>query len=250
MSTLAYSYSEPYKLPAGVLALVVHGALFALLYFGVNWHNDQQQGMVVDIWDSLPAMRAEPAKVELPPPIQQAEPPKPVEPLKQAELAEPPKADIELAVKKKPKVKLPEPKPAVEVKKPPAQLKPAVAKISEADRVLQAAQAEQDRARAAQAAATEKIVDEYVSRIEAKIKRMVVEPPDVLESMQAEFDVILIPDGSVLSTRLTKPSGNAAYDEAVARAIVKAQLLPLPPDTSLFNRFRELHLTIRPKKKE
>jgi colicin import membrane protein len=238
MSALAYSYSEPYKLPAGALALVVHGAFFALLYFGVNWHNEQPQGMVVDIWNALPAPQAEPVKVVLQP-VPQVEQPRPVTP---------PKADIALPAKKKPKA--PEPKQAVEVKKPPVQLKQTVPKISEAELAQQAAQAEQGRAREAQVAATGKVVDEYVARIRAKIKPNIVMPPDAQDNMQAEFDVILIPDGSVLSVKLTKPSGSIAYDEVVERAIMKAQRLPLPPDPSLFNRFRELHLTFTPKEKE
>ena len=84
MSTLAYSYPEPYKLPAGILALVVHGAFFALLYFGVNWRNEQPQGMVVDIWDGLPTPQVEMVKSESPP-IPQVEPSKQVEPPKLAE---------------------------------------------------------------------------------------------------------------------------------------------------------------------
>ena len=50
----AIVYSEPHKLPAGVLAVAVHGALFALLYFGIHWQAQPPQGMVVDIWESLP----------------------------------------------------------------------------------------------------------------------------------------------------------------------------------------------------
>jgi colicin import membrane protein len=38
-----------------------------------------------------------------------------------------------------------------------------------------------------------------------------------------------------------------AYDNAVERAILKAQPLPLPPDAALFNRFREMKLGFRPK---
>ena len=248
MSTLTYSYSEPYKLPAGVLALVVHGAFFALLYFGVNWHNDQQQGMEVDIWSELPSPQVEPVKVELPSPMPQVEPVKPIEMPKPVEPVEPPKADIELAVKKKPQVKLPEPAKPVEIKA----VQPKKIDKAQVEQAMaaQAAQEEHLRVRAAQAAATKKIVDEYVSRIEAKIRRNVVEPPDVQNTMQAEFDVTLLPGGGVLSTRLTNPSGNAAYDEAVDRAITKADPLPLPPDSSLFNRFRELHITIRPKNNE
>jgi colicin import membrane protein len=247
MSTIAYSYSEPYKLPAGVLALLVHGAFFALLYFGVNWHNEQPQGMVVDIWDSLPAPQVEPVKVA-PPPVEQQKLEEPVVP---------PKADIELVDKKKPKIKPPKPVKPVENK--PVQ--PKQVESVRLDRKAQAAQAAQDGARAAQdgaraaqaaaaAAAITNEVGKYIGLITAKIRRNIVMPPDVPDDAQAKFDVILIPGGSVLSVKLIKPSGNIAYDDAVERAISKAQPLPLPPDVSLFNRFRELHLTFTPKEKE
>jgi len=246
MSTLAFSYSEPYKVPAGLLALVVHGVFFSVLYFGVNWHNDQPQGMEVEIWSALPVPQVEPKVV--PPPPMPVEPVKPIDTPKLAEPVAPPKAEIELAVKKKPPVKLPEPAKVIEKTVQPKKAE----QVQENPRVLeaQAAQAARELARAAQDAATNKVVDDYVGRIEAKIKRNVVEPPDVLDTMQAEFEVTLIPGGSVLNARLIKPSGNAAYDEAVDRAITKSQPLPLPPDSSLFNRFRELHVTIRPKNKD
>ncbi len=250
-------YAEPYKLPAGALALAVHGAFFALLYFGVSWQTQPPQGMVVDIWDSLPEMKHTPAKFA-PPEVAQVEPQKPVEPPKLVEPVPPvapPKADIELAVKKKPQAKPVEIKKPVEHKKPPVeQKKPIEPKITEAEKAQQAAQAEQsrvqaeqDRVRAEQAAAIGRVVDEHKARIVAKIRRNIVMPPDVPDNAKAEFDVTLIPGGSVLNAKLVKPSGNAAYDAAVERAILKAQPLPLPPDVALFNKFRELHLIFSPK---
>jgi len=260
-------YAEPYKLPAGVLALAVHAMFFALLYFGFNWRAEPPQGMVVDIWESLPApqvarVRVEPPPAE-PPPVEQVEPPQPPEPPKLAEPVqpvEPPKADIELAEKKKPKARPVEIKKPVELKKPPVKQKPPIEqkatrpKISEAEKAQQAAQAEQgrvqaeqDQARAAQAAAIGRVVDEHKARIVAKIRRNIVMPPDVPDNARAEFDVTLLPGGSVLSAKLTKPSGKEAYDSAVERAIFKAQPLPLPPDVALFNKFRELHLIFSPR---
>lgn len=233
MSALAYSYPEPYKVPAGVLALAVHGLFFALLYFGVNWHTEPSQGMTVDIWDSLPAPQQAPVKPELAPP------PKPVEP----ELKEPPapaKPDIALPQKKI--VKAPEPAKPVDVRPSPQDKK---------KQELQAAQAEQERARAEQAAAAAAAIaneiGKYKGLIVAKIRARIVMPPDVPDSAQAEFDVVLLPGGSVLSSKLVKSSGNKAYDDAVERAIAKAQPLPLPPNMALFNRFRELHLIFTPK---
>jgi colicin import membrane protein len=51
----------------------------------------------------------------------------------------------------------------------------------------------------------------------------------------------------VLKAELNKSSGNRAYDSAVERAILKSDPLPIPPDATLFNRFRELDLVFKPK---
>ena len=246
----AITYSEPYKLPAGALALAVHAVFFALLYFGISWRTEPPQGMVVDLWESLPAPEVARVKVELPP-VEQVEPPKPVEPPKQVEPVQPvapPKADIELTEKKKPKAKPVEIKKPVEVKKPIQQKKTEPVRVDQnAQADPNAAQAELARARAEQAAAIGRVVDEHKARIIAKIRRNIVMPPDVPDNARAEFDVTLLPGGSVLSAKLTKPSGKEAYDSAVERAIFKAQPLPLPADVALFNKFRELHLIFSPK---
>ena len=47
-------YSEPYKLPASILAVAVHGAFFALLYFGFTWQTLSPATMSVELWRSLP----------------------------------------------------------------------------------------------------------------------------------------------------------------------------------------------------
>jgi colicin import membrane protein len=67
----AIVHAKTYRLRAGALALAVHCAFFMLLYFGVSWRAQPPQGMVVDIWESLPNMDPPPAPVETP--QQQAE---------------------------------------------------------------------------------------------------------------------------------------------------------------------------------
>lgn len=91
---LTYTYSDPYKLPAGLLALAAHALLFALLYFGVKWQVQPPQGMEVELWSDLPELNIATPKSE---PQQQAESAKPRE-LEKPVAA---KADIELAKKKK-----------------------------------------------------------------------------------------------------------------------------------------------------
>lgn len=246
MGTLVYS--EPYKLSAGALALLVHGAFFTLLYLGFNWQMQPPQGMVVDIWDSLPQAEEVVAAAPSPPP--QPEEQQVAAPARLAEKAEPVKAEIELAVKKKkPQKKQKAEKDDVIARLPPKQLaaqKAAYAKRLQQESEQQAQEAQRQAAAREQAAAAGRMVDEYVAKISAKIRRNIVSPPGVTSKIRAEYDVTLLPGGLVMDTKLTRSSGNEAYDSAVERGILKAQPLPLPPDAALFNRFRDLHLKFSP----
>ncbi|MGH8671980.1 MAG: energy transducer TonB, partial [Burkholderiales bacterium] len=106
---------------------------------------------------------------------------------------------------------------------------------------------ELERVRAMQIAnANQALVDDYKSRIRAKIRRNVVMPPGMEGNPQAEYSVTLLPSGEVLDVELLRGSGSESYDSAVERAIYKSQPLPLPPQSSLFVRFRELKLIFRP----
>ena len=77
------------------------------------------------------------------------------------------------------------------------------------------------------------------------MRGLIVEPPGVPASAMVEFDVVLIPGGDVLSVRLRRSSGHPLYDEAVERAIKRAEPLPIPPEPQQFAQFRELRLQIR-----
>ena len=105
----------------------------------------------------------------------------------------------------------------------------------------------QHKAQEEAAIAAGKVVDEYVGKIQAKIRRFIVLPPGVDMKIKAEFNVTLLPSGEILNAILIKPSGNDAYDSAVERAILKAKPLPLPPaEQNLFSRFRDLRLKFSP----
>lgn len=55
-------YHEPYQVPAGILALAVHGVFFALLYFGFAWQAKPLEIMRVELWQSLPETVEAPAE--------------------------------------------------------------------------------------------------------------------------------------------------------------------------------------------
>ncbi|MFM2408596.1 MAG: hypothetical protein RL358_1338 [Pseudomonadota bacterium] len=231
MSRAAY---PSYQKLAAVLALMVHGGFFALLYFGFTWQTQASVAMSVELWQALPDMP--PMPVVVTPPVPKVEP-TPAMPPPVAKVA----PDIVLAVKK-PEKKIIEIKaaPVVEPPKTRTPVKP------EAPSIADLAAARELAAQAEQLAAVGRVVDEAMSKISSKIRRNIVMPPDVANEAQAIFAVTLLPGGAVLSARLAQSSGNAAYDNAVERAILKSQPLPLPADASLFNRFRELKLKFKP----
>jgi colicin import membrane protein len=236
----AVVYREPYQLPAGLLALAVHGVFFALLYFGFSWQTEPPVTMSVELWQSLPEIApAPPAEAE-----KVVAPPEKVVEVIKPDIVVPDKKP-EKKPEVKPPEKLPEKKPEVkpvakpEAKKPAESKKVAIPQPSAAEQ-----QAARDRAE--QEAAIGRVVDEYTSKISSKIRRNIVEPPGVANDARAEFLVIVLPGGRVLPPRLLKSSGNAAYDDAVERAILRSEPLPLPADAGLFSRFRELKLGFKP----
>lgn len=243
-ATLAY---EPYRLPAGFLALLVHGAFFALLYFGFTWQTRPAETMSVELWKSLPEEDVAPLPVaKVAEAMQQVQPEKQ---LAKPDIAVPDKKD-KRKVETRPVVTVPDKKKTET--KPVTQTSVEQMQAEADQRERLAAQAARERSeqaardKAAHDAALDAMVNEYKAKIVTKIRRNIVKPPNVPDDARAEFRVTLLPGGTVLSAELKKSSGNAAYDNAVERAILKSQPLPLPADVAMFNRFRVLLLVFRP----
>ncbi|MGH8618064.1 MAG: cell envelope integrity protein TolA [Burkholderiales bacterium] len=258
---------------ASAMTLAMHVLFLVLLVLGVNWQRTvPPTEMVAELWSTLPSSappqpQPQPeVKPEPPPP-----PPKPPEPAPRVEVKPPPapvvppkidtsKADIALKDKKAKEEK--EKKDRVEKekadkaktdarKKEEDQMRMAALKAEQTktDAAARAAKDQADaqaRAAAAAASAQAQLQGKYIAAIREKIKRFVILPPNIQGNPEGEFDVILLPGGEVLDVRLRKSSGNKAYDEAVERAIRKAQPLPIPPDPTQFQQFRELRLAFRP----
>lgn len=253
---------------AGGLAFAMHVLFLVLLVFGVSWqHRQVETATVVDLWRDLPSVVPPKAEVTPPAPLVKPEPPPPAPKVEAKPPPKPepaPKPDIALKEKQEKERKLKE-QAAVEARKR-AEEKAREAEAekkkraeTEALKKKQAAEAdakriasEQARAQQAlaaqQAAASAKVVDEYKRRIIEKVRRFIVLPPNVSDSAQVEFEVVVLPGGEVLGAKLKKSSNSIpAYDSAVERAILKAQPLPLPADPALMRQFRELNLVFRPK---
>ena len=249
------------KTRARLLALAMHALFILLIVFGVSWQKKSPPAVEAELWSNLPPLPQQ--KTEPVPEPEPAPPPRVAPPPEPQTTQVPLKPDI--AIKKAEKEKpLPKAAPKPEVKdtpKPePKKREEDLARIEkerlekEKSEALAKAEAQeklaaQKRAAEAQAAASadSKLVEEYKQRIVAKVRQNLIEPPGLQGSPTAEFDVVIIPGGDVLNIKLARSSGVPAYDAAVESAIRRAAPLPLPPNPELFQRFRDLHLLVRPK---
>lgn len=267
------------RIVSGALALAMHLLFLALLVFGVAWQKREPQAVVVDLWSDLPPLPApkpppapevKPAPAPPPPkvevkPAPKVEPkiePKPVpdpeialkekrereRKAREQALAEKKKREQEaLAEKKRREAQALAEKKRREEQARLAALKAQQAKEAEARRLAREQEEALRKLAAAQAAARAKVVDEYKQRIREKIKRFIVEPPNLPGNPEVVFAVTVLPGGEILDVKTRRASAVAAWDSAVERAIRRAQPLPLPPDPALMREFRELDLVFRPK---
>ena len=276
MSAAVYR-DEPGKVISGVMAVLVHVAFFILLVFGLSWQRRDAPAVVVDLWNNLPPQPAvkapEPqpapkAEVKPPPPPPEPKPVPKVVPKPAPEPKPAAKPDIALEKEKQEKARRErEEREKAELKKREELAKAEARKKEEAEKKRVAALEKERAAKEAervrlereqreaakrlaqqQAASQAKEIDLYRARISEKIKRYVnKEPCAALGNPEITFEATLMPDGNTLdSPKVLRSSGNAACDQAVLRAVLRAQPLPLPPDPALFARFRELNLQFRP----
>lgn len=237
------------------LAAVVHVGLLIALTFGVSWRASEPEGIEAELWAAVPQIAAQRANDPEPP---RPTPPKP-EP--KPEPAPPPKAalpDPQIAIEKARQEKLKEAKKHEEeqdkLEKKKAQEDKLKADKAEADKrkkeearkdELLAAQREANikkilgdagatgAAPGGKAATTAGASAGYAGRIKARIKPNILLTDSIDGNPEAVVVVRLAPDGTILSSKLTKSSGIKAWDDAVLRAIDKTEILPRDTDGTI-----------------
>ena len=70
----------------------------------------------------------------------------------------------------------------------------------------------------------------YGGKVRAKVKPNIVFTDDIPGNPTAEVEVRTAVDGSIISQRLIKSSGNKAWDEAVIKAIIRTETMPKDVD--------------------
>jgi colicin import membrane protein len=263
---------QPGRIRAVLLALLVHGAFFGLIVFGVSWQNSPTPPAEVDLWRDIPPVVAsrpaptpapeppapEPPKPEPPKP----EPPKPEPPKPEPAKVEPPKPDPAIAERREREKKEKERLERVEREKKEKlerQKAEEAKKKREAEEAERKRKADEEKARQAKAkaeaearAAAEAVasrqqaeIARFTDGIRAKIRGRANVPDTVTGKPEVQVRITILPGGEVLDIRIERPSGNRIYDEAIIRAIRSASPLPVPPPNSeLFPRFRDLKLNI------
>lgn len=266
-----------------LLALGVHGLFLAVLVVGVSWQRRVvSTPMQAELWSELPtpatsthvpppspnpepSEAAEPARPPspAPPKVEPPQPaPTPAPKARPAPAAAPPAAassalKAEIALEKKKRQELEQHKLALKRQKElEEQLRQERAEAAQEkkqddarraineirhERQVQLAQAVQ-AAKAAQ-------IDRYKLAIINKIKNNTEVPEGVPNGTTLDVDLTILPTGEVLTPiKIVQSSGNAQYDQAVIRGIMRSQPLPLPPDMALRRDFRTTHLQLRHEK--
>lgn len=260
---------------AGVLAIGVHVVLLVAMLVSFNWKSAHTVLNVteVELWDKLPAPQVVETPKPEPKPIIEEKPepkPEPVVEEKPEPKPEVPKVDIELEKKKKEleqteaedklkkekeleqKIKLAALQAESredELKDKKAADKQAKLERDNALRKLKEDMLNEDGVEDAKAssAANASLIGEYTDKIKVKIRNNVNKTLCGDGSPEIRVEISVLPTGQISGNpKITKSSENSACDEAVERAIMASEPLPLPDDPDLKAQFRNLKLKFRP----
>lgn len=230
-----------------LIAVLIHGLLAIALGMGVAWNHDATPvTFSAELWSAIPQQAAPP-----PPPEVQA-PPEPETP-QTTPPPPPPEAvrDVDIALAKAKERKeaaarlRAQEQAAAErqaLEKKAARAAKAAAEKADAERLanikkMQALAGGSDPAAAgntpgssgsaAQASAPSA---SYGGRVVAKVKPNIVFTESLSRNHVSDVEVRLAPDGTILSRRTVKASGNPAWDEAVLKALDKTGSFPRDTD--------------------
>lgn len=258
----AHENSDSWK--AGALAILVHAVLLVAMLISFNWKTAHTILNVteVELWDKIPESNPPEIKVEPQPVLEEKPEPKP-EPkpiVEEKPKLEEPKVDIELENKKKEleQKKLDEQrkkemldKIKQEAREDELREKKATENKMNDDKLRKLKEEMLNEAGAddakASSAANASLIGEYTEKIKTKIRNNVNKSLCGDGSLEIRVEISVLPTGQISGSPIfTKSSGNATCDDAVERAIIVSEPLPLPDDADLKVQFKNLKLKFRP----
>ena len=262
------------NLQANLFTLVIHLALFIFMIFSVNWQPKTPYYAEVELWDAIPTqIKPKPLIKKT---IPKEEKPQSSESKKIAEA----KRDADIQLKKKKAAELKK-KKAAELEKLDQLKKKALEeekltelqkrllederieevqkKILEQDDLerIQEELRNKDLAKETRIAieGTEDLVagsnsgelEKYKALIQQKIYQNVNKQLCGLDPVELTFEIVLMPTGDLIgNAKMIKSSKIESCDQAVERAILQAQPLPMPQDNRLFSQLKKLKLKFQP----
>lgn len=246
-----------------LLSLAAHAGLVAALAYGVGWRSQPVQAVSAELWAAVPQIAApraaapepapEPAKPAPAPKAPEPAPPKPAEPDPQVAIE---KAKQERALRERQEREEREKLEREKALREKEQRERAERErrereaIERRDAELRQKNLERIMGQASAAggitgtaAVTAAPSASYAGKIVAAIRPNIVMTEAFSGNPAAEVEVRAAPDGTVTSRRLTRPSGNKDWDDAVLRAIDRTGALPRDTDGRVPS---ALSLTFRP----
>ena len=259
-----------YDLQANLFSFVIHFALFIFMLVSVQWQIKDVYYSEIELWDAMPMqVKSQPVANKKKPAATKNLTPKNAERQKQLKINE----DAEIKLKKKRKAEK-----RAKIKKIQKQalkqekLEQFQKKILEQQRLedIQKKLLEQEKldklkesildqefkkeARIAVEGEQEVFagsntgeLSKFKAMIQQKIYQNVNKQLCGLDLVELEFEIQLMPTGELLGEpKLIQSSKIESCDEALERAILQSQPLPVPKDPKLFSRLKKLKLMFQP----
>ena len=267
------------ELQANLFSFAIHLALFLVMIFSVGWQTKTPYYGEVELWDSVPVQKKI-NKTQATPKKKIKKQKKTTKVQKSAEAKAKIQKEADIKLKKKKAAE----KKAKKLKKQKAikDLKKKVLKQEKIDKLkkemlekekverLQQQVIEQQKIEKMQAELRESELkqqkkpalegedevkggvntgelNKYKLLIQQKIQQNVNQQLCGLDYITLEFRISLMPTGELLGQpKMTKSSKIKSCDDAVERAIIQSQPLPLPKDSGLFSKLKNLELKFHP----
>lgn len=249
---------------AAIYAASVHIILILIMVVSFEWRVKLPQVAEVELWDSIPQPSVQ--VVETPPVEKKVEeePPKLLpKPSRVEEIIKSltsDKAEISLKQKKEEeRHKVEDQKKKDDLKKIQEELlrQDQLAKLQQEllqdkskPSLTRQADVKQSNANPIEGGAKLGEMDKYKLLIQRKIQQNVNKQLCGASPVELQFEIGLMPTGELIGNpKMLKSSGIPVCDESVERAIFQSQPLPVPTDTDLFSKFKNLKLNFRPNEK-
>ncbi|WP_435101060.1 cell envelope integrity protein TolA [Arhodomonas sp. AD133] len=88
--------------------------------------------------------------------------------------------------------------------------------------------------------------EQYIPIWQQRIQAAWIRPPGISDGLSCIIQVRLSPSGVVMSARVVESSGDSSFDRSAAAAVQRAGMLPMPADSKIKRKFRQLRFRFKP----